>query len=90
MDEHAARKQHENEDFSGIYSWTDSPNAFYPDHTHAGITAHIVLKGEITVTSQGKAITYRNGDRFDVPANTVHSAQAGPDGCTYVVGEKHK
>lgn len=74
--------------FSGIFIHRDSPNAFYPNHTHCGITAHIVLEGEITVTSEGKTLTYRTGDRFDVPAGEIHSAEIGPAGCRYMIGEK--
>jgi quercetin dioxygenase-like cupin family protein len=76
------------EGFSNIFVWQDRPNAFYPDHTHPGVTAHIVLEGEITVTCHGVTKTYKAGDRLDVPKETVHSAKIGPKGCRYVIGEK--
>lgn len=76
------------EGFSGIFVHRDSPNAFYPDHTHIGITAHIVLDGEITVTSEGQTVSYKTGERFDVPSGEVHSASIGPNGCRYMIGEK--
>lgn len=76
------------EGFSGIFVHRDSPNAFYPDHTHTGITAHIVLEGDITVTSEGQTNNYKAGDRFDVPAGEVHSASIGQNGCRYMIGEK--
>jgi len=76
------------EGFSGIFIHRDSPDAFYPDHTHFGITAHIVLEGDITLTSEGKTATYTPGQRFDVPAGEVHSAKIGPEGCRYMIGEK--
>jgi anti-sigma factor ChrR (cupin superfamily) len=76
------------EGFSRIFVHSDGPNAFYPDHTHKGITAHIVLEGGITVTSEGKTGTYGPGERFDVPAGAVHSAKIGPQGCRYMIGEK--
>lgn len=76
------------EGFSGIFVHRDSPNAFYPEHTHSGITAHIVLDGEITVTSEGQTVTYQAGERFDVPSGEVHSASIGPKGCRYMIGEK--
>lgn len=76
------------EGFSGIFIHRDSPNALYPNHTHSGITAHIVLEGEITVTSEGQTITYKAGDRFDVPSGEVHSATIGSKGCRYMIGEK--
>ncbi len=76
------------EGFSHIFVWQDGPNAVYPDHTHRGTTAHVILEGEMTVTSQGKTQICKAGDRFDVPAETVHSARMGPVGCRYLVGEK--
>jgi quercetin dioxygenase-like cupin family protein len=88
MKEKDIRKKLMEEGFTNIYVWEDAPGTFYPDHTHPGVTAHVVLEGEIAVTSEGKTNTYRKGDRFDVPAGTVHSARVGPSGCRYIIGEK--
>jgi len=82
------RKQLESEGFSHTYVWQDGPNAHYPDHTHAGLTAHIIVDGEMTLTVGGKSNTYHVGDRCDVPAGAVHSARMGPRGCRYLVGER--
>ncbi len=76
------------EGFSGVFTHRDPPNAHYPEHTHRGTTAHIVLEGEITITSGGETVTYGPGDRFDVLANEVHSAVVGERGCLYIIGEK--
>jgi len=88
LTEQELEEQLMSEGFSGIFVHRDSPNSFYPDHTHSGITAHIVLDGDITVTSEGQTITYKPGERFDVPAGDVHSAKIGPNGCRYMIGEK--
>jgi len=82
------RKQLESEGFAHTFVWQDGPRAHYPDHTHAGLTAHIILDGEMTLTTDGKSQTCRVGERYDVPAGAVHSAQMGPKGCRYLVGEK--
>ncbi|HYL46947.1 MAG TPA: cupin domain-containing protein [Candidatus Limnocylindrales bacterium] len=82
------RKQLSAEGFPHIFVWEDGPAAFYSDHTHAGLKAHIILEGEMTLTTNGSSQTYRAGDRCDVPAGAVHSAQMGPCGCRYLVGEK--
>jgi quercetin dioxygenase-like cupin family protein len=82
------RKQLANEGFEHTFIWQDGPHAFYPDHTHAGLTAHIILDGEMTLAMEGHSRTFRRGERCDVPAGTVHSAQMGPSGCRYLVGEK--
>ena len=81
------RKQLVAEGFAHTFVWQDGPQAFYPDHTHAGVTAHIILDGEMTLTMDGVSQTFRVGDRCDVPAGAVHSARMGPRGCRYLVGE---
>lgn len=67
---------------------SDPPNHSYPDHKHDQIYAHIVLKGEMWLTVEGKKHFLKTGDRFDVPKGVVHSAKIGPKGCTYLIGEK--
>jgi len=51
------------EGFGHTFVWEDAAGAFYPDHTHPGETAHIILSGEMTLTMNGKSATYRAGDR---------------------------
>ena len=88
LNEAELRSNYAAEGFAHTFVWQDGPHAFYSDHTHAGLTAHIILDGEMTLTFDGKSQTFRVGDRCDVPAGTVHSAQMGPKGCRYLVGEK--
>jgi mannose-6-phosphate isomerase-like protein (cupin superfamily) len=76
------------EGFLHTYVWQDGPDAFYPDHTHAVETAHIILDGEMTLARGRVTRTFGVGERFDVPANAVHSAKMGPHGCKYLIGEK--
>ena len=75
LSESELRKRLEAEGFSHTFVWQDGPRAFYPDHTHDGLTAHIILNGEMTLTMNGESRTYRAGDRCDVPAGAVHSAR---------------
>ena len=88
MTENELARQLKCEGFSTTYVWQDGPNTIYPDHTHPVETAHIVLQGHVTITTKGETRTYRKGDRCDVPANTVHSAVMGPQGCRYLIGER--
>ena len=81
-------RQLHQEGFLHTYVWQDGPNAFYPDHTHAVETAHIILDGEMTLTQGGKSRACGVGERCDVPANVAHSAKMGPLGCRYWIGEK--
>jgi quercetin dioxygenase-like cupin family protein len=76
------------EGFTHTFTWEDGPEAFYPEHAHAGTTAHVILHGEMTLTVKDETRTYKAGERCDVPAGAVHSARMGPQGCRYIVGEK--
>lgn len=78
----------EREGFGHTYVWQDEPHAFYPEHTHETETAHIILRGEMTFTMDGRSKTYRVGARCDVPPGAAHSAKMGPSGCRYLVGER--
>lgn len=88
MTEDAAKQQLLDEGFLRVYAWQDGPGAFYDDHTHPFLSAHIILDGEMTLVVDAKTHPLRIGDRFDVPANTVHNATMGEAGCRYMIGEK--
>jgi quercetin dioxygenase-like cupin family protein len=88
MEEKRLAEQLRKEGFANTYVWEDGPNTHYSDHTHGVETAHIILRGEMTLTSSGRAATYRAGQRCDVPAGAVHSARMGPQGCRYLIGER--
>jgi mannose-6-phosphate isomerase-like protein (cupin superfamily) len=84
----AIERQLHDEGFVHTFVWQDGPQANYPDHTHGAETAHIILEGEMTLTTGGETRTYGVGERCDVPAGAVHSARMGPSGCRYLIGEK--
>ena len=88
VDQRSLEQQLHDEGFLQTYVWQDGPNAFYPDHTHATETAHIILDGQMALTQGGETHTYNVGERCDVPAGAVHSARMGPRGCRYLIGEK--
>jgi quercetin dioxygenase-like cupin family protein len=88
VDTEALEAQLHREGFHHTYVWQDAPGAAYPDHTHPTETAHVILSGEMTLTVKGKSITYRVGERADLPAGEVHSARMGPAGCRYLIGER--
>jgi len=78
--------------FSNVFTWTDSPNYHYNPHSHSGITTHLILAGEFSVTypkddPHREKETFGGGARIDVPAGKVHEVWIGKEGCTYVVGE---
>ena len=88
MEEKELAQKLKREGFSRTFVWEDGPDAYYPDHTHATETAHLILSGEMTLTVNTHSRTCRAGSRCDVPAGTVHSARMGPNGCRYLIGER--
>jgi quercetin dioxygenase-like cupin family protein len=66
-------------------------NYHYSPHSHAGLTTHLVVDGELTLWYPDEADrekkTYGPGARIDVDAGRVHEVWIGKDGCTYVIGE---
>jgi len=77
--------------FPTAFTWTDGPNAYYTPHSHSGLTTHLILKGELTITypkdEEPKKETFGPGGRLDVDAGRLHEVWIGPQGCTYVIGE---
>ena len=55
-----------------------------PDHVHSWDARLMILGGEMTITRDGKAETFRLGDTCAVPANYPHAEKIGPRGvaCT--------
>jgi hypothetical protein len=66
-------------------------NSHYAPHSHKGLTTHVILSGELTISypKEKDAVkkTYGLGDRVDVEAERVHEVWMGREGCTYVIGE---
>ncbi|KAH8790359.1 hypothetical protein F5882DRAFT_291957 [Hyaloscypha sp. PMI_1271] len=94
----AAKPQRESEQevrswgFLHVFTWTDArKNAYYSPHSHAGLTTHLIRKGQLTMTypkeKGSEKKTYTVGHRIDVEAGRVHEVWMGPEGCTYVIGE---
>ncbi|OSX56335.1 hypothetical protein POSPLADRAFT_1160577 [Postia placenta MAD-698-R-SB12] len=77
--------------FTHVYVWTDSPNFHYNPHSHPGVTTHLILSGEFTVTypddEPGRKEAFGPGARIDVAAGKIHEVWIGKEGCTYVIGE---
>ncbi|HJW99562.1 MAG TPA: hypothetical protein VJ453_05360 [Terriglobales bacterium] len=86
--EEQLREQLRSEGFRRIYVWQDEPHAYYPEHTHATNSAHILLDGELTLMMSGAVRRYHSGERCDVPAGAEHCARIGPNGGKYLIGER--
>jgi len=72
------------------WSWTDQPGATYAPHRHENDESLWVITGEIAFVIDGNRYRLAPGDRLQLPAGTVHAAEAGPEGATYLVGERRE
>ncbi|CZR63532.1 uncharacterized protein PAC_13429 [Phialocephala subalpina] len=85
-----SQRDHEKEvrswGFPHVFTWADGP-----PHSHRGLTTHLILSGQLTITypkdENPEKKTYGVGDRIDVEAGRVHEVWMGNEGCTYVIGE---
>lgn len=58
------------------------------EHGHDWDARVMVIGGEITITRDGKAETFRTGDSCMVPANYPHAEKVGPQGVAYIAGRR--
>jgi quercetin dioxygenase-like cupin family protein len=58
------------------------------EHSHPFDVRALVLEGEITLTVNGDARTYRAGDVFTMDAGCAHAESVGSDGVRYLVGRR--
>jgi quercetin dioxygenase-like cupin family protein len=63
-------------------------NHVNPEHSHDFDARVMVLAGEITITRDGTAATYRAGDSCAVPHGCRHAEQVGPAGVSYIAGRR--
>ncbi len=75
------------EGFVHVFDWTDAPGAVYEPHAHKDKVTIFTTKGSVDFTINNQTLTFRAGDRYDVPPGVVHSAVVGPDGWSCIVGE---
>jgi quercetin dioxygenase-like cupin family protein len=64
------------------------PNFTEELHAHDFDARIMVLGGEITLTRENQAETFRAGDHCELPAGCQHTAKVGPEGVAYIVGKK--
>ena len=81
------RERLEGEGFS-VWRWSDSPAATYTPHRHDHDESLWLVEGEIAFGVGEKSYSLKPGDRLMLPKGTVHTAKAGPDGATYLIGER--
>ncbi len=68
--------------------WSDAPHRRYAAHDHDHDESLCGVRGAITFHIDGSDYVLGPGDRLMLPRGTVHAATAGPDGATYLIGER--
>ncbi len=68
------REKLSSEGFS-IFSWQDSPGAYYSPHSHPHDEYIVVHSGEIVFLIDNEEFVVTAGDALDLPAGTVHAAE---------------
>lgn len=64
------------------------PNKRNAEHSHPFDVLALVLEGDITLTVDGGARTYRAGDEFSMKAGCPHVEDVGASGVKYLVGRR--
>ncbi len=71
-----------------VVSWSDPAHRTYAPHSHDHDESLWCVRGSITFEVAGQRYPLQPGDRLVLPRGTVHTAEAGDDGATYLIGEK--
>jgi quercetin dioxygenase-like cupin family protein len=66
-----------------------APNTVKPEHAHEFDARLLMLDGEMTITCDGSARTYRAGDTFEMAAGRRHAESCGAAGARYLAGLRH-
>jgi quercetin dioxygenase-like cupin family protein len=85
--EDALRERLEQEGFD-VFHWRDEAGADYQPHSHDHDETLWVIDGQLTFGAVGREFRLGPGDRLMLPKGTVHTARAGRDGVTYLIGER--
>ena len=85
--ETALRARLEEEGFE-VVAWRDPADRVYGEHRHDCDESLWLLRGSMVFQVDGRDYALRPGDRLHLPAHVAHRATAGPDGATYLIGQR--
>lgn len=81
------------EGYDNVYAYDAEPEEVDEEHQHDFDTKLHVLSGKIRIKMVvGGALTdfsLKVGDEKEIPRGQIHSAKVGPEGCRYIVAERH-
>lgn len=80
-------RQLEAEGFTNVVIIPTPPNRVDPPHSHPIHTVQIFLKGGVIVTDMDGTVTrYKEGERVEFPAGTVHIGRGTTDDGRMIIG----
>jgi mannose-6-phosphate isomerase-like protein (cupin superfamily) len=85
--ENALRRHLEAEGFD-VVSWRDPADRAYETHSHVCDESLWCVRGRIVFRVDGNDYALGPGDRLELPRGTLHSAHTGPEGATYLIGQR--
>jgi quercetin dioxygenase-like cupin family protein len=59
-----------------------------PEHSHPFDVRAMVLKGDFSLTRDGKTATFKPGEIFTMPRGCLHYESYGPEGAVILLGRK--
>ena len=74
--------------FDDVFRWHDAAGSAYAPHSHDHDESLWCVAGLITFGIAGREYPLGPGDRLMLPKGTVHTALVGPEGATYLIGQK--
>lgn len=81
------RKKLEEEGYTNIYTWSDSPGTIYNMHSHYDSEVRWVFNGAITIGHDEGSTILSPGDKIEIEAGTRHWSKTG-EGVSYICGSK--
>lgn len=85
--EDSLRRRLEAEGFE-VHAWRDPADRIYGEHRHACDESLWIVRGSMRFRIGDQDYALGPGERLDLPAQIVHQAIAGPDGVTYLIGQR--
>jgi len=87
MDKEAFESELRREGYVVLTNTTPGPKA-NPEHSHPFDVKAMVLKGAITLASNGTSRTFTAGEIFTMARGCPHSESYGPDGAVILSGRR--
>ena len=71
-----------------VHVWRDPADRIYGEHHHECDESLWIVRGSMLLQIDGREYPLGPGDRLLLPARTPHRAMAGPDGASYLIGQR--